>query len=337
MDKTAAESYIYAKASGILGKSFIGDRASRLFEVKSLSELWSLIFGSTPPAIPEIMLAEEIEKQAFKKFISQYVYFIEKFDTPDSVLIDQLCIFEAENIKEVCSALSAGEQKCPELIDLGKYTRLNYKAWPDIKQITAGTPYAWYDHVATIHEQQKLEFKIDLQVIHNLWNSIQKTKGDVHDSLQKLYEREYSVKNIIWALRLKINYKMDNEKIIQNLLYVTDAPNAADPVAGPAIAILNKQLDNYAEWENWKYSELINPHVAGEVWSIDPTWMEGKNRIAINKMALLLFHQYPMTTSALIGWYKIKMFELSCIRTAVESLRMEINSQDAMKVVGVGE
>lgn len=337
MDKTVAESYIYAKASGILGKSFIKDRATRLFEVKTLTELWTLVFGTIPPAVPEIMLAEQIEQEAFKKFLSQYVYFIERFDEPDSILVDQLAVYEAQNVKEVCSALCAGEQKCPELMELGKYSLLNYKAWPDIKAITAGTPYAWYDHVASIHEQQKLEFKIDLQVMHNLWTSIQKTKGEVHDSLQKLYEREYAVANIVWAIRLKINYKMDNDKIIENLLYVTDAPTAADPIAGPAIAVLNKEVDNYSAWENWKYSDLVNPHVAGDVWRIDPAWMERKNRIVINNMSLLLFHQYPMTTAALIGWFKIKMFELSCIRTAVESLRMDINSQDAMNAVGVGE
>ena len=44
MDKSGAGSFIYAKASGIIGKSFVGPRAQYLFEQKSLSDLWTLLF-----------------------------------------------------------------------------------------------------------------------------------------------------------------------------------------------------------------------------------------------------------------------------------------------------
>lgn len=335
MDKVAAQSYIYAKASGIIGKSFIDSRASLLFEAKSLTDLWSLIFKTPAPAVPEIMLAEQIEREAFKRFVSQYTYFVSLYDNPDQILVDQLFIYEAENLKEIGSALCADEKECPVLIDLGKISQLNYKAWPDIAKITAKSPYSWYNHIPDIHEQQSLEFKIDLQVIKHLWDAIQKTKGEIHDAIENLYLNEYVIKNIVWALRLKLNYKWDNEKIIQNLIYVTDAPTASDPIAGPAIQVLNKEPDVYEQWENWKYSELVNPHTAGEVWRIEPSWIERKNRVRMSKLASHAFHEFPMSTVALIGWYKMKNFEMSCIRTAVESLRMGINSQDAKDAVGI--
>lgn len=337
MDKVAAHSYIYAKASGILGKSFTGSRAGALFEAKSLTDLWSVIFKTSAPAVPEILLAEKIEEEAFKRFIDQYVYFISLYDKPDHILIDQLFIYEAENLKEIGSALCSGETACPRLVNLGKFGQLNYKAWPDIAAITKDSPYSWYDHVPDIHEQQQLEFKIDLQVIQHLWNSIQKTKGSDKTALLKLYENEYIIKNIIWALRLKLNYKWENDKIIKNLIYVTEAPSASDPIAGPAIQILSKEVDNYSEWEDWRYSELLNPHTGGEVWKVEPSWIERKNRVRMAKLAAGVFHEFPMTTASLIGWYKIKNFEMSCIRTAVESLRMGINSQDAKDAVGISE
>ena len=64
------------------------------------------------------------------------------------------------------------------MINLGKYSSLNYKAWPDIKKITARTAFSWYNKVPAIHDQQKLEFKIDIQVCRHLWNSICSEKGD---------------------------------------------------------------------------------------------------------------------------------------------------------------
>ena len=39
MDKTGAGAFVFAKANGILGKSFVGKRSQLLFNQKSLSEL----------------------------------------------------------------------------------------------------------------------------------------------------------------------------------------------------------------------------------------------------------------------------------------------------------
>lgn len=335
MDKSAAEAYVYAKASGILGKSFVNEKASMLFTTGSLAALWTLLFNSPVPQIPEVLLAEKIEKESFKRFVKQYTGFLEQYENPDQILLDQLAIYEAEDLKEIGGALCAGEKDCPHLIDLGKFTKLNFKAYPDIKKITENSSYSWYNHVPEIHEQQKLEFKIDLQFIRHLWNSIGKTSGETKTQLEKLYLDEYVIKNIVWALRLKINYEMKNDEIIENLIYVTNSPSSRDPIAAPVLEILNKDLEDYSQWENWKYANLLNPKIAGELWKVDPRWIEINNRTKIEKEANLNFHQFPMSTVALISWYKIKNFELSCIRTAVESLRMNIEPSEAMACVGV--
>ena len=83
----------------------------------------------------------------------------------------------------------------------------------------------------------------------------------------------------------------------------------------------------------WRPS-LVNPHVDGQVWQIDPVWIEKRNRVQISRKASKLFHQFPGEACALIGWYKMKNFELSCIRTAVESIRLNVNPEEAMDAVG---
>ena len=85
MDKTGAGAYIFAKANGILGKSFTGSRAQKLFTVKSLGELWTLLFRSQPPMVPEVMLSQQIEEKAFSDFISQFVNFVNLYDEPEPV------------------------------------------------------------------------------------------------------------------------------------------------------------------------------------------------------------------------------------------------------------
>ena len=335
MDKSAANSYIYAKASGLLGKSFIDERASELFSVKSLPELWTLIFGSQPPMLPEVLLAKEIESQALKRLINQYVYFLKQFDRSQKILELPLKVFDADNLKTVGAALCSGEKECPALCDLGQYSGFNFSYWPDIKKITEGTSFSWYNEVPDIHKQQENEYKIDIQNVKNFWKSINTLSGQDYEILANLFKTEYTIKNIVWVLRLKINYQMPVEKIIENMIYVGDEPSKEDPVAGAAFAILNKETDAWEQWANWRYAYLLNPHVPGEVWKVDPAWIEGQGRLKLTKMAKQAFHQNPMSVSSLIGWFKVKTFELSCIRMAVESMRLGISNEEAMNTVGI--
>ena len=51
--------------------------------------------------------------------------------------------------------------------------------------------------------------------------------------------------------------------------------------------------------------------------------------------AYATFHQNPNEDVALVAWFKLKSFELNCIRTAVESLRLNVGSQEAMAILGM--
>ena len=55
MDKSGANAFVFAKANGILGKSFVNERAQQLFGQKSLSDLWTLIFQTQPPLVPDVV------------------------------------------------------------------------------------------------------------------------------------------------------------------------------------------------------------------------------------------------------------------------------------------
>ena len=79
MDKSAADAYVYAKASGMLAKSFVGSRTIKLFSVNSLQELWTLFFSTEVPAIPEVLLAKKIEQEAEKKFLKEYISLLNDF------------------------------------------------------------------------------------------------------------------------------------------------------------------------------------------------------------------------------------------------------------------
>jgi len=325
MDRNGARAFVYAKACGVLGKSFTGEKADRLFEQKSLTDLWTLLFNTQVPMMPEVLLAQKIEEDSFNRFISQYISFIAQFDNPESYLSDQFFIYEVENLKAVIDALCSGQKEMPKLFDLGKYTTLHFDQWPVLEKITAGTEYAWVNQIPDIHKQQEVEFRLDIQAIKHLWNSIQKISGEEGKAVKNLFQEELMVQNVVWALRLKLNFDMDKEEVIKHLMFVTEEPSLQDPLCFQAIKVLDKDPENINDWENWCYSDLINPKTDA-LWRIDPSWIENKSKQVQNKKASRLFHCYPVTSASLIGWFKMKQTELGHIRMAVEGLRLNEKS-----------
>ena len=102
MDKSAADAFIYSKASGILGKSFIGNKAAQLFSAGNLSSLWTLLFNSPVPQIPEMLLTAEIEKEAFNRFISQYTSFVGEYANQ----LQMMLILKKRQLKRLNKRLS---------------------------------------------------------------------------------------------------------------------------------------------------------------------------------------------------------------------------------------
>ena len=335
MDKSTAVSFCYAKAAGLLSKAFIKERTRLLFEVESLADLWTLLFKEPAPLVPETLLARQIEERAFSDFFSLYLFFLKQYDKPPLILIDKIKRYEVENIKEIVGALCSGENELPRLLDLKDFSKIDLQAWPELAKMTAGTDFEWLKKTPDLSEQQQVEFKLDLMLLRENWKAINNCHGDDKEGHIKLFLDEFVIKNIIWALRLELYYEMPAEQVIQNLFYVTDSPDKNDPVAAPAIKVLGFDKNTYQDWENWEFEKYLNPYEPGQTWCVDPVWIE---RRYIEHQAVLaeqIFHRYPMEDAALAAWFKIKSYELTCIRTAVESLRLNIGSKEAMEAVGV--
>lgn len=335
MDKSTAVSFSYAKAAGLLSKSFVKERTRLLFEAESLTDLWGLLFNGPAPSVPETLLAQEIEDRAFSDFLSQYLFFLNQYDKAPLILTDKLKRFEVENVKEIIGALCSGEKELPHLLDLKDFSKINMKAWPNLAKMTEGTDYAWLKKTPDAKDQQKVDFELDLRLLRENWKAINSCHGDDKEGHVKLFLDEFVIKNIIWALRLKLYYEMTREEIIQNLFYVTDSPDKNDPLAGPAIKILSWDVNKFSDWEKWEFAKYLNPYEPGSLWCIDPVWIERRYIEHQAKTASQIFHRYPMEDVALAAWFKLKSYELTCIRTAVESLRLNINSREAMEAVGV--
>lgn len=282
MDFSAASSFVYAKASALLAKSFIGERAAKLFSVQSLRELYSLLFEDELPAVPEVLLSKEIETRAAQKFIGQYKNLLSEFENPSPILSAILSFYEYEN-----SGKSGVEE--------------------DRRQIMA------------------------------LWQAVSSLRGNDREHLGRLYRMEISFKNILWALRLKVYYNFSNEEVLENLVYGDRRRSRTDVLVREAVSILGKDISSYDDWKSWRYSQYLNPHEEGVVWEIDPTWIERSLKNHLARAYRRFFHKDPMSVTSLVSWFRIKQYELDCIRAVAEGLRLGIESEHIMEVAGITE
>jgi vacuolar-type H+-ATPase subunit C/Vma6 len=335
MDHSSAAAYVYAKASGMLAKSFTGKRISELFEVKSLSELWTVVFGTEVPLVPENLLVKKIEIEAENRFIADFVTLLDTYSKPDPILVSLLQFFEYNNLKELAAALSLGETVMPQILNIGKYSLLSYDYWPDLAKITQNTSLAWYNSAPELTEQKNFDRRLDLQYTREVWKAAGELPAAERRPVLDFLEREIVYRNIVWGIRLRVYYDMKKEEIIPWLASLATDPDIHDTFAGPVLRVLDLPIDSWKDWESWTYASFLNPHEEGVVWKIDPRWLQKKTQSDIYNHALRQFHRYPFTAHVLVTWFRIKQHELDCIRTAAEALRLNLPAVQVKDFAGV--
>ncbi|WP_407428835.1 V0D/AC39 family V-type ATPase subunit [Treponema sp.] len=186
-------------------------------------------------------------------------------------------------------------------------------------------------------EDSELNAKNDRLQIINLWNAVNSLNGSDKENLEQLYKMEISLKNILWALRLKVYYHFSEEEISEHLIYSEEHKRKDDVLAREAMAVAGKDISSYDDWKNWKYAQFLNPHEEGVVWEIDPCWIERSLKTYLAKAYKRFFHKDPMSVTSLVSWFRIKQYELDCIRAVAEGLRLGVDSERVMDAAGYSE
>ena len=302
-----------------------------------LKELWSFLFKAEVPVVPEALLARALEKEAFDTFVFQYRKLIECYSEPNPVLTALLHGYDYENIKDIGAAISLKESKLPEINRINPFNLINYDKWPDLKAMTAETPLEWYSSAVDIKDQHLINHKIDCQNVIEMIKALDKVELSCRKDVKKLVSEKLIIENIVWALRLRLYYNMSSEEIIPLLAYSTSEKDLKDYLVQDALKVLDLPLDDHDSWKKWKYSRLLNPHDEGSPWTVDPGWIATAFKTVYVGKARRMFHQYPFTCCPIVCWFIIKQDELDNIRTASESLRLNIDSSQAMRTVGIME
>jgi hypothetical protein len=339
--------YAYAKACGIIGKSFVGKRIPRLAGVSRLSELDRLVFPGSARELPERELLSDMERRFTLRAVESVKTIAECFSRPPEFLVRLVRVYEYIDLKSALAAL-AGDgaerrgQSAPFFHDLGRFQTVNFGAWPDLDRMIRGTEFeALPGRKEGAGQDMSVQTAIDRFYYEKLWESLFALRCEDRRQTEKILSAEISLRNASWTLRLRTYYGMQADEVREHLVAIPSGRrNSARRNSGRGNsaedAPLELPLDSRTEWKKWRWECFLNPEEAGE-WTADPRYFQNAASRHLYRMALRQLRLRPFSLDAVFCFIKLKQFEEDLLTSSAEGLGLGMSGRDVFAVMEVDE
>jgi vacuolar-type H+-ATPase subunit C/Vma6 len=228
MPKIGERAYVYAKACDIIGKTFVGKRMAGLGAVSRLSELDRLIFPKTFRDLPEKDLLVDLERRIMERAADQIIRIVSSFSRPPDFVVRLLRSYEYNDLKSALVALAGNEPHMPGRTDLGRFGQVNFDAYPDLPAMIRDTEFEFLREEirgrdfakAAETDGIRLQTRLDIHYYTKLWEDM--LNLPVRDRVEsgKILEEEIALRNVVWALRLRMYYRMEAREVREHLVQI---------------------------------------------------------------------------------------------------------------------
>jgi vacuolar-type H+-ATPase subunit C/Vma6 len=360
MPGSGERAYVYAKACGIIGKSFVGKRILQLGALSRLSELDRLVFSQDARDLPERELLVDLERRIIDRTAKQIVTIMDAFARPPEFPVRLLRSYEYGDIKNLINALAVGDPRAPVFTDIGRFRTVKVEAYPDLTAMLRDTEFDWLlkedlqSPASSGGDKGLLQTKVDRQYYTTLWESLISLPRNDRKTAKKILSEEISLRNAAWALRLRTYYGMSPEEIRERLVFIKPekapppggASEAASSPKGPAasggealaadaLASLSLALDNPSDWAPWKRVGFLNPSRPGESWTVDPRFFQNAASEYLYRLARISFRLRPFSLDTVTCFIKLKQFEEDLLTSVAEGLGLGMPAGDIFALLEV--
>jgi len=360
---TGERAFAYAKACGIIGKSFIGKRSSALGKLQSLMELNRLVFPEAVHELPGRELLIDLEGRILQRTTQQILAIIDSFSSPPELLIRQLRSCEYADLKTSLHHISTGKPNPPALSDIGRFRTIRFEKYPDLAGMLAGTEFDFILNKdlkaikSDNFDPTPLEAELDRRYYTLLVQSLRRLSAADRLYAQQILADEISLRNCVWALRLRIYFGKNPDETAKYLMdqkiprEFSEIPGAIRPrlaassattasgreisLAGEAHELLSFPLDARSSWKNWRWESLLNPEKAGDMWTADPRYFQNAASQYIYRMSLRCFRLAPFSVSSVFCYIKLKQFEEDMLTSVTEGLGLGMAGKDVFDLLEV--
>ena len=351
--------YAYSKACAIIGKSFVGKRISALSDLRSVNELDRLIFPELQRELPGRELLSDLENRIINRSVNQILSVVKSFSKAPELLIRQLRSYEYSDLKTCLHYIQAGKKKLPSLAGIGEYGTVKFSFFPDLRLMLQGTEYDFIlKRIPENFEREdfdlsELEAEMDLHYYTALKISLYDLFSDDRIIAQRILAEEISLRNCVWALRLRTYFKKSVDETKKHLMNIT-VPSHMEEIHGSvkvnantvshtkqislahdAEDSLGRHLDMKDDWQAWRWKKFLNPETPGELWTADPRYFQNAASFYLYNLALHNFHKMPFAVSAIFCFIKLKQFEEDILISILEGLGLGMHCADVFELLEV--
>lgn len=358
MQNAGERAYAYAKACGIIGKSFVGKRASALAGLRSLSELDRLVFPDPHRELPGRELLVDLEDRILRRTARHILAALNSFASPPELFIRMVRSWEYAGLKAVLRHIAAGIKTPPPRSDAGPFGTVRFDAFPDLAAMIAGTefePILGKDGKALQGGQFDLtqaETELDLHYYRSLTESLRRLSAGDRLFAEHILAEEISLRNCVWALRLRTYFKKSAAETAQYLMNIPVRlsggpipgglrPRASAAVCGTvslaaeALASLELPLDSRSAWKFWRWERFLNPEKSGESWAADPRYFQNAASEYLYRFSLRCFRRMPFSLSSVFCYIKLKQFEEDLLTSVAEGLGLGMTGGEVFSLLEV--
>jgi vacuolar-type H+-ATPase subunit C/Vma6 len=337
MPDLGKQAYAFAKASGIIGKSCVGRRISRLRGLTQLADLDRLLFPGAARDLPGDELLRDLEKRITGRAVKQMLSIAASYDKPPEVLSRLLRVYEYADVKSLLNFLGSGEKGTPFFTDIRPFGTVSWGAYPNLEAMFQRTEFDWVSgenpESMTGGDLMLLQARLDRQYYDRLWKSVLRLPKKDRQAAELILGEEISLLNCMWVLRLRYYYRLGPEEIRPHLLDIR--LRSGRSAAVDAVAALGFAPDNAAAWQSWHKRAFLNPGTPGEFWQPDPRFFQSAASRHLYHLARRYFRGRPFSLDTIICFIKLKEFEEDLLTSVAEGLGMGISGRDILALLGV--
>jgi vacuolar-type H+-ATPase subunit C/Vma6 len=327
--------YAFARACGIIGKSFVGKRIASLAGLHTLSEFEHIVFPNEIKEMPSRELLRDLESRVVDRAVNQIITIVDAYEKPPELLLWLLQAYELSDLKTCMHYIDAKKKEPPALCNLGKYRTVNFDAWPDMGAMLKGTDL---EHILPNDAEidfSQAEIQIDNIYYSRVKDVLFKLNGSDREIAHKILEQEISIRNCVWVLRMRSYFEKkpeDIEKYLINIKMRQSQTGKTVSLSKEAVQSLNFHLDTRSDWKGWKWEKFLNGEQYGH-WRADPKHFQNTASKYLYHLALRNFRLEPMSVSMAFCYIKIKQYEEDLLTSIVEGLGLGLSSTDVLELL----
>jgi vacuolar-type H+-ATPase subunit C/Vma6 len=331
--------YVYARACALVGKSFVGRGVARLAGLTRLSELDRLVFADRARDLPGRELLRDFEQRVMNRAASHIITIVNSFHHPPELLVRMAREFEYADLKRAIAAAAAGEKTAPAFTGIGRFATVDFAAYPRFDKMLANTEFGFLAEDMTRlsgESAPRIQNRLDRQYYTALWNSLFRLAPGDRSSIERILAAELSLRNVSWALRLRVYYGMAAGQIREYLIQgrARRGKQGTPALEKDALASLDLALDNPAAWARWRWARFLNRSVPGEPWTVDPRFFQNAAARYLSHLAWLSLHHRPFALDTAACFIKLKLFEEDLLVSVAEGISMGMGSRETLELLG---